>query len=651
MANRINAVDLPKDFTGASFEQIKSKLIKWLQNQDEFKDYNFAGSRMSVLTDLLTYATLYMQQFGNAAVFESFLRLAQLRSSVVQHVQDQGYLPSTASASGTTVRFTGYHSPMKSSPISITIPRGTKFTGSIENVDFYDYVTWDDVQVIRGINNRYITDLALKQGRIIRQEMIYQKDSIIEINDKSIDRNYVRVYIDGALWTDWTTKPLVNTGGTSTVFYQRETIDGYTEIFFGEGEKTVKANGQLASSFVGGLKPSVGSTIVLEYLSTDGKSANGCRNFAYVDTIANIVVERIEENPTSTLGKDDPNYTGAAGGGEEEDIERLRELGPIMRETQRRAVTRSDYEAFVNYRFGNIVQAVQCYTDSEKPGYAFIAIKPRDGLYLTTVQKEDIQNFLREYNDATITPVVHSPNYLYVKSNVKVTYAMNNLSQTEEWLQGKVLDAIDRYYIEEVEIFNNGFYTSKLNGRIDDSDISILGTTTNVGLVREIENFYSAPMIGIKYLNKINEGSVYGSDIKYTPRVGTSYSIHYVGTKKNKVAFNGKVNENAGLMLIGPFAAGDVTGLTAYAGTDFDKKIIDGRNLYYVVGEVDYVADEISFNLSVLNQNIDKFSAAYIELHATPTEDNIYTSDGTMIVFENNLRPQYTNIQMEAVVR
>ncbi|ADM80180.1 baseplate wedge subunit [Aeromonas phage phiAS5] len=651
MANGINAVDLPKDFSGASFEQIKLNLIRWLQNQDEFKDYNFAGSRMSVLVDLLTYATLYIQQFGNAAVFESFLRLAQLRSSVVQHVQDMGYLPSTASASGTTVRFTGYYSPIESSPISITIPKGTKFTGSIEDVDFYDYVTWDDVQVIRGINNRYITDLALKQGRIIRQELIYQKDSIIEINDKSIDRNYVRVFVDGAPWTDWTTKPLVTIGGTSTVFYQRETIDGYTEIFFGEGEKVIKANGQLSSSFVGGLKPSVGSTIVIEYLSTDGTAANGCRNFAYVDTIPNIVVEKIEENPTSTLGKLDPGYTGAAGGGGEEDIERLRELGPIMRETQRRAVTRSDYEAFVNYRFGNIVQAVQCYTDSEKPGYAFIAIKPKDGLYLTTVQKEDIQNFLRDYNVATITPVVHSPNYLYVKSNVKVTYAMNNLSQTEEWLQGKVLDAIDRYYIEEVEIFNRGFYTSKLNGRIDDADISILGTTTSIGLVREVENFYSSPMIGVKYMNQVTNGSVYSSDIKYTPRAGTSYGIHYVGTRKNNVAFEGKVNANAGLTLVGPFAAGDVTGVAAYTGTDFDRKVISGRSLYYAVGEVDYVADEITFDLGVLNQNMDKFSAAYIEFHATPVETNIYTSDGTMIVFENNLRPQYTTIQMEAVVR
>lgn len=651
MANKINAVDLPKDFTGASFDQIKVRLIQWLQNQDEFKDYNFAGSRLSVLIDMLAYATLYMQQFGNAAIFESFERLAKLRSSVVQHVQGMGYLPSAKTASATNIRMSAYHSPIESSPISITIPKGTKFTGSIERVDFYDYVTWDDVQIIRGINNRYITDLSLLQGRIVRQELVFKKDSIIEIQDQYIDRSYVRVFVDGALWTDWTTKPIVNTGGTSSIFYQRETIDGYTEIYFGEGVSSIKANGQLSSNFVGGLRPAVGSTVVIEYLSTDGKSANGCRNFEYVDTIPNIVIESIDENPSSELGKLDPNYVGSSGGGNEEDIERLRELGPIMRETQRRAVTKSDYEAFVSYKFGNIVQAVQCYTDSEKPGYAFIAIKPKDGLYLTTVQKEDIQNFLADYNVSTITPVVHSPQYLYVNTNVKVTYALNNLSQTEEWLQGKVLDAIDRYYIEEVEIFNQGFYASQLNGRIDDSDISILGTTTELGLVRELENFFTSPMIGIKYLNQIQDGSIYSTDIKFKPSSGDSYNVHYVGTNKNNVPFNGSVNGDAGLMLIGPFAAGHVTSVPAYTGTDFDKKVIDGRSLYYVVGECDYIADHISFDLGALNIDSDRFTAAYIELHSKPIEMNIYTSDGTMIVFENDLRPQYTKIQMEAVVR
>lgn len=655
MANRINAVDIPSVFTASSFLEIKQKLVDFLSNQDEFKDYSFSGSRINVLLDMLAYNTMYMQQFSNTAIYEAFYRTAKMRSSVVQHAQDDGYFPTGKSAATTAIRVTAYHTPLESSPISITIGQGTKFTGSIENTDFYNFATWDDVEVIKGTNNRYIATLRLVQGRIVRQSLTFAKNTRILINDPDIDRRYVRMYVDGALWTDWTTKPLVGTGSASTVFYQRETIDGYTEIYFGEGTKeTVVESGQLTTNYVGGLKPSVGSNVVIEYISTDGSTANGCKNFEYIDTIPNLVIEKIDENPSSELGINDPNYVGATGGGDIEDIERIREMGSVMKETQRRAVTASDYEAFVSHGFGNIVQAVQCYTNQDKPGYAFIAIKPKDGLYLTTVQKEDIQTFLQQYNLATITPVVHSPQYLFVKKNVKVTYSINDLSNTEEWLQGKVLDAIDRYYTEEVELFNKGFFVSKMNTRVDECDVSIMGTTTTVELVREVENFYTSPEAGVTFLNSIYEKSMWSSDINFTSKitgVGT-YPVHYVCTAKNGLIVEGSndtPDNNAGLVLIGPFAAGDITGISEYKGTDFDKYVIDGRDKYYPVGYVNYLDHTVTFNLDVLQKSADQFSASYIEMYARPTESNIFTGSGSMIVFENKLRPQYTNITMEAI--
>lgn len=646
MANKINAADIPQVYTAATFAETKKKLIDFLSNQDEFKDYSFEGARINVLLDLLAYNTMYVQQFSNTALYESFHRTAKLRSSVVQHAQDQGYMPNAYTAATNTVRMTAYHTPLETSPISVTIPYGTKFTASIEQVDFYDYVTWDDVEVIKGINNRYITDLKLVQGRIVRQEMTFSKGSRIYIFDPFIDRKYVRVFVDGAQWTDWTLKPMVQGGSTSTIFYQRETIDGYTEIYFGEGEQTTTAAGQLQASYVGGLKPAVGAKLVIEYVTTDGKGANGCRHFEYIDTIPSLVVESVVENPF-----DDMDYIGATGGGDPEDIERIREMGAVMRETQRRAVTAPDYDAFVSYAFGNIVQAVKSYTDSEKPGYVFIPIKPKDGLTLTTVQKEDIQNFLKDFNVSTITPVVHSPNYLYVKKHVKVTYSLNDLNATEEWLMGQVLNAIDRYYVEEVELFGRGFYTSKMNSRVDAADVSILGTTTTIDLVREVENFFTSPMAGISFLNTIGEGTVSSSEIIFQGKAESPYYVHFVGTKKNGVVLPGSGDTSdisSGLLLMGPFAAGDITA-TAYTGTDFDKQVIDGRSLYYPVGYVKYGDDAVTFDLGILNADSSKFTAAYIELQAKPAEQNIFVQDGSMIVFENRLRPQYTTIQMEAI--
>ncbi|WNL63025.1 baseplate wedge subunit [Citrobacter phage Ci1] len=643
--SKVNISEIPEIFTASTYAEIRRKLLDWLSNQDEFKDYDFAGSRLSILVDLLAYNTLYIQQFANSALYESFIRTANLRSSIVQHAQDMGYFPTGKKASKTTVRFTASHA--NSGIRAITIPKGTRFVGTVDKVDPYEYCTWEDVVIELGKNGLYIALLDLYQGSLVRTGMRYEKDGKIILKDKTIDRDLIRVYVDGAEWTDWTNKPMVSITGTATVFYMRETIDGELEIFFGEGEGSPEVDEDkrlMMNNYVGGLKPAVGSEVVIEYLSTDGEVANGSLNMTYVDTIDKIIVEKVEENPYS-----DMNFVGSIGGGEPESADRIRELAPVLREAQRRCVTARDYETFVSYKFGNIVQAIQCFTDNEKPGYAFIAIKPTSGLTLTTVQKEDIHTFLKEYNIATISPVVLDPNYLYVRQNVKVTYNLNELSETEEWLQGQVLNSIDQYYTKEVEIFNKSFHVSKMLKYVDNSDVSILGSSATIGLTRELLNFYASPMSGIKFLNTIVDGSVKSSVFSYVESPELHYDIHYVGTKANTE------NKHRGDILVGPFADNKVFTdgqgkvIQEYQGTDFEKEVFEDRSKYYKVGVVDYVTDEIDFDLGVLQININDVRGAYIELSATPTNDNIFTKDGSLIVFEHELRPQYTTITMEAI--
>ncbi|ALY07050.1 baseplate wedge subunit [Vibrio phage vB_VmeM-32] len=635
MAN-INKSEIPQIFDGKTFFELKEQFKQFLSQTDEFKDYNFSGSRLNVLLDLVAYTLLYNQHTGQAALKESFLRLANLRSSVVQHAQDNGYFPSGYTCAKNDVIITSTYSPVEQSPISITIPRGTQFSASVGGVDFYEFVTWEDVTTIRGNNNKYVSQLKLLQGKILRYDMIYQPDEPIIIRDQFIDRDYIRVTVDGAQWTNWTNKPIVSIDSTSTVYYLREMLDGNIELYFGEGASEIMTDGSLKSNFIGGLKPATGARIVIEFLSTDGQQANGTKNFEYVDTIPNVVVESVLENID-----DSRDYVGSIGGGEPEDIERIRNNAELMRETQRRAVTPTDYEVFVDSKFGSIVQAVQCHTDPEKPGYAFIAIKPKDGLYLTTVQKEDIQNYLRQYNLATITPIVHSPKYLFVKSKTNVTYSLNDLAKTEEWLRGKVLDSIDEYYTNEVEMFGKGFFLSKMHGYVDDSDISILGTQSTIELVRESDNFIKTGSIGINFLNEFQSRSVNSSAIVYNDE----YDVFYTSTDATKDEDNG-----VGRVLIGPFKSGDIVA-PAYTGNDFDRKTIDGRSLYYDVGEVNYFTNTIHYDLNVLNTDLSKFVAAYIEIYCKPVRDNIFANSGTMIVFENDLRPYYTEINMIPIYR
>lgn len=642
---------IPEIFVGGTFAEIKQNLIEWLNGQNEFLDYDFEGSRLNVLCDLLAYNTLYIQQFGNAALYESFMRTANLRSSVVQAAQDNGYLPTSKSAAQTEIMLTCTDALNRN---YITIPRGTRFLAYAKDtsVNPYNFVSTEDVIAIRDKNNQYFPRLKLAQGRIVRTEIIYDKLTPIIIYDKNIDRNQVKLYVDGAEWINWTRKSMVHAGSTSTIYYMRETIDGNTEFYFGEGEISVNAaEGALTANYIGGLKPTQNSTIVIEYISTNGADANGAVGFSYADTLTNITVININENPN-----DDPDFVGADGGGDPEDIERIRELGTIKRETQQRCVTATDYDTFVSERFGSIIQAVQTFTDSTKPGYAFIAAKPKSGLYLTTVQREDIKNYLKDYNLAPITPSIISPNYLFIKTNLKVTYALNKLQESEQWLEGQIIDKIDRYYTEDVEIFNSSFAKSKMLTYVDDADHSIIGSSATIQIVREVQNFYKTPEAGIKYNNQIKDRSMESNTFSFNsgrkvvnPDTGLEedvlYDVRIVSTDRD--------SKGIGKVIIGPFASGDVTeneNIQPYTGNDFNKLASsDGRDKYYVIGEINYPADMIYWNIAKINLTSDKFEVQTIELYSDPIDDVIFTRDGSLIVFENDLRPQYLTIDLEPI--
>ncbi|WBY52591.1 baseplate wedge subunit [Escherichia phage REP1] len=642
---------IPEIFVGGTFAEIKQNLIEWLNGQNEFLDYDFEGSRLNVLCDLLAYNTLYIQQFGNAALYESFMRTANLRSSVVQAAQDNGYLPTSKSAAQTEIMLTCTDALNRN---YITIPRGTRFLAYAKDtsVNPYNFVSTEDVIAIRDKNNQYFPRLKLAQGRIVRTEIIYDKLTPIIIYDKNIDRNQVKLYVDGAEWINWTRKSMVHAGSTSTIYYMRETIDGNTEFYFGEGEISVNAaEGALTANYIGGLKPTQNSTIVIEYISTNGADANGAVGFSYADTLTNITVININENPN-----DDPDFVGADGGGDPEDIERIRELGTIKRETQQRCVTATDYDTFVSERFGSIIQAVQTFTDSTKPGYAFIAAKPKSGLYLTTVQREDIKNYLKDYNLAPITPSIISPNYLFIKTNLKVTYALNKLQESEQWLEGQIIDKIDRYYTEDVEIFNSSFAKSKMLTYVDDADHSVIGSSATIQMVREVQNFYKTPEAGIKYNNQIKDRSMESNTFSFNsgrkvvnPDTGLEedvlYDVRIVSTDRD--------SKGIGKVIIGPFASGDVTeneNIQPYTGNDFNKLAnSDGRDKYYVIGEINYPADMIYWNIAKINLTSEKFEVQTIELYSDPTDDVIFTRDGSLIVFENDLRPQYLTIDLEPI--
>lgn len=619
-----NTSNLP--MSSANFDDIKSDFIKYLGSQDEFKDYNFTGSRLNVLCDFAAYTTLYMQQYSNAAMFESFMRSANKRSSVVQHAQDLGYLPSTIKASTNNIRLSGTHALNAS---VVNIPIGTRFTASTPDGKSYDYINWNRVQILRNSANKYTTRMPLVQGTISQYEFEYTAGQKIILRDKDIDRDYIRVYVDENEWTDWTHKSIVNTTGGSTVYYIRETLDGNTEVFFGEGtdNSLVQTGGTYVPQYVGGVKPVDGQTIRIQVLKTFGKIANGSTDVAFADSIENFKIDEIIENPD-----EDADYTGAAGGGDAESMERIRSLAPILREAQRRCVTKLDYETFVSAKFGNYVQAIQCFGDSDRPGYAFIAIKPVDGLSLTTTQKQDIETFLEEFNIATVTPKVVDPDYLYINHNVTVNYRSGSLPEGADYLKTRIVDAISDYYNENVEIFNKDFHVSKMLTYVDNCNQSVLGSSCKIELVKELVNFYKTPMAGITFANPLTTDVFYTTDINYLP---TGNTVNITAT-------------NSGKLVLGPFDPSIAVATFPYMDNDFDRTTDGLRTEWYEVGTINYITGRMDYDFGVLDLPSSEFDAAKVVFYASPEDVNIYVNDGSLCVYEYALRPEYTTITLEA---
>ncbi|MBF84636.1 MAG: baseplate wedge subunit [Acidobacteria bacterium] len=503
----------------------------------------------------------------------------------------------------------------------------------------FDFVTWNDYSIIKNSNDRYIENVKVIQGKLMRQQFSYQNNSRIVVYDQDIDRRYMRLYVDGSRWENYTDRNMTDTTGTSNVYYVRETVDGFTEIYFGEGEaETDLDNGTIKARYVGGLKPPVGSNITIEFIKSDGINSNGSRDITFVDSISNVVVESIEENPFN-----DDNYTGTSGGGEPENKELIRMGGQLMGQAQARAVTNPDYEVFIRKQFGNIIQSVKVFTDKSKTGYAFIVAKPNTGLNLTTVQKEDIENYLNDKNMGVVTAKVVDPNYLYIDHTIKVSYQLGKLSESEEVLREQILNSLESYYNNSVENFGGSFHVSKATTAIDGTDQAILGSTMDIRLVREVDNFFRTPMSGMKYLNDIEYGSFYSEDFDYD-NGSEKYKVGYTSTST--------VTDNKSKVLIGPFKDGDITSVNEYTGNDFTRnpnETVD-RNKYYEVGTIDYLNDKIDFDLGILAEPENSFTGTKIKFYAIPSKSNIYSEKDTLIVFESQLRPEFFNLTMEAIV-
>ena len=457
------------------FEDIKVALKEYLRAQSDFTDYDFDGSALSVLIDTLAYNTYYTAFNTNMVVNELFIDSATLRDNVVALAKQLGYRPKSATSPTAYVSFNvNYNNP--TTDTELILKKGSGFISSYDN-NIYQYVVLDDVkaQVINDVAT--FTDVELKEGTQLVSTFVVSeatKDQRFILDNPNIDTNTIRVkvYPGGGTFNEpyLVADNILGVDPDSKVFFVDEIEDERYEILMGDG--------------VLGKKLEDRTRIEVSYLTTAGPESNGVRTFVFSGVIENP--NGVSPNGfTTTI----TSTTAAAGGEEIESTAKIKYTAPKAYGTQNRAVTAQDYEAIVRQIYPATSDIIIFGGEDQDPpeyGKVFIALKPKDASYLTSLTKQKIVADLKKYVVASVEPRLVDPSILYVELESKIYYNGSITDQTPAQIRDKVIGGVQSYLdTSDTEKFNGKFRYSKMVSVIDDSDKSINSNLTEVTMRKD----------------------------------------------------------------------------------------------------------------------------------------------------------------------
>jgi hypothetical protein len=486
--------------TDLDFDQIKTNLKDYLKGQDQFTDYDFEGSGLSVLLDVLAYNTHYNALYHNMTVNEMFLDSAQKRSSVVSIAKMLGYNPRSAVAPKATIQITVANA--SGNPSVLEIPAQTPFKTNIDG-SAYTFYTRTNHIATRSLTNTYVfPSIELIQGKRIINTYTQASGQLFDIENPSADIStlVVRVQEDpnsSARTSYILGESIADVSGETRAYFYREKANNTYEVYFGDG--------------IVGFKPPAGSRISLEYYVTEQDQANGARLFTYSG---------------ATFGGGQVNIltlSHAAGGSAPESIDSIKFNAPRSFAAQNRAVTADDYKVIIPQLYSN-VEAISVWGGEENDppiyGKAFICIRPKTGATLTQETKNQIvNNIIKEKNIVSIIPEVVDPSYINIILDSAVYYNSNATSFGATTISTIVADTILAYNRNELNKFDSVFRLSKLSREIDNADPSIVSNVTKITLRYEFSpNFNTVAKYTVNLNNPIyNEGNgVRGSSIAIT---------------------------------------------------------------------------------------------------------------------------------------
>ena len=483
--NQVNALE---------FNQIKAQIKEYLRSQDQFSDYDFEGSSLTVLIDTLAYNTYYTAVNANLAVNEGFLETAVLRENVVKLARMIGYTPKSARSARTTVDIT-VQTPFPY-PKSVTISAGLvlNFTG-LDNNNFVFSIPTDTSQSVDSLTgiatfsntvlfeglfltDTFVKDTTQRQRFILTNDKVDTTSMIVEVTSGTITEKYLQA-------TD-----ITKIDSTSKVFFLEESEYQIPEILFGDG--------------VIGKALLNGDVVTVRYTTSSGNGANGLKVFENIGTYRDNAGNAISSGITVTA------VSFPDGGSEPESTESIKFSAPKFYSAFGRAVSTQDYEAIIPQIYPN-VSSIACYggEEAEPPefGKVFLAIKPKNADKLSLSEKNSVLKKLREYSVAAIQPTIIDPSILYVDLVSFVYYNPNNTRRTPAEIKNLVITILTALNSSgEFNKFGGKFKYSKIQNIIDEAERSITSNITRIMMRKNITiDLNQRVNYKICYGNRVNQ--------------------------------------------------------------------------------------------------------------------------------------------------
>ena len=542
------------NFTNLDFNQIKTTLRDYLQSNSDFTDYDFEGSNLSTILDVLAYNTYITSYNANMISNEVFIDSATLRENVVALARNVGYLPRSKKSSRAFVNFFVDLSDISPAPANLTLRAGPiASTGGQFNGQSFVFGIPEDVtvSVIDGIADFNL--LEVFEGSYLSQTFTYSSrnpnqkfilpNSGIDLDSLVVS---VRPSADSSVSVKYTKQENLFTEDTNTVvnsnsniYFVHEVTGEQYELIFGDG--------------VFGKALEDGNVIEISYIVTSGSEGNGISSFTFSGS---LYYTRNSLQNAVTSGISLLSSVDSSSGGESiESVESVRRFAPQVYATQNRALSANDYEILIPNKIYPETESISVFggEDLVPPQYGkvFISIKPRNGDFVPNLIKQNIKRDLKKYAVAGIIPEILDLKYLFVETRSNVYYNPN-LAPNSSFVSSKIQRDITSYSeSSDLNRYGARFKYSKFLKVIDQSHESVTSNITTVEMRRDLRLAVSETAeYAIDFGNQFHIKSMNGFNIRSSAfrvlNINTDVYLFDVPNSDQKTGQIGLFSLNAG---------------------------------------------------------------------------------------------------------